>query len=76
MKIVRYPHPALRHKARPLTAIDQKVHLQAGRMLDLMHEHRGLGLAATQVALPYQMIVLRTNAGSEDPRRKGRSSTR
>ena len=58
MKIVRYPHPALRHKARPLTAIDKKVHLHAGEMLELMYEARGLGLATNQVALPYQMIVL------------------
>jgi peptide deformylase len=66
MKIVQYPHPALRHKARPLTAIDRQVHLNAGAMLDLMREHRGLGLAATQVALPYQLIVLRLNAQNPD----------
>ena len=46
MKIVQYPHPALRHKARPLTAIDKQVQLQAGEMLDLMNEANGPGLAA------------------------------
>jgi peptide deformylase len=58
MKIVRYPHPALRHRNRPLTAIDKTVRLQAGKMLELMYEARGLGLAAPQVALPYQMTVI------------------
>jgi peptide deformylase len=58
MKIVQYPHPALRHPARPLAAIDKQVHLDAGHMLELMYEHRGLGLAANQVFLPYRIIVL------------------
>src|SRR5205823_13158266 len=58
MKIVKYPHPALRCQARPLTVIDKKVRLQAGEMLDLMYETRGLGLASTQVALPFQLLVM------------------
>jgi peptide deformylase len=58
MKIVRYPHPALRHRNRPLTSIDKSVRLQAGAMLELMYEARGLGLAAPQVALPYKMTVI------------------
>ncbi len=58
MKIVEYPHPALRWEAKPLTAIDAKVHRAAAEMLELMYAHKGLGLAATQVALPYQMLVL------------------
>jgi peptide deformylase len=57
MKIVQYPHPALRHVARPLTALDEKVRRHAAQMLELMYEARGLGLAATQVALPYQLFV-------------------
>jgi len=58
MKIVQYPHPALRWAARPLTAIDKTVRMHAEAMLELMYAHKGLGLAAPQVALPYQMIVL------------------
>ncbi len=58
MKIVQYPHPALRHPAKPLSVFDKSVRLAAGRMLELMYEHHGLGLAAPQVALPFQMIVV------------------
>jgi len=58
MKIVQYPHPALRWAARPLTAIDKQVRMHAAEMLELMYAHKGLGLAATQVALPYQMLAL------------------
>src|SRR4051794_151774 len=66
MKIVKYPHPALRYVSRPLTAIDEKVRTHAAKMLDLMVEARGLGLAANQVALPYQLLVLNlSNDGRE-----------
>jgi peptide deformylase len=67
LKIVHYPHPALRRPGKPLTAIDREVHLVAGRMLELMYEHHGLGLAAPQVALPYQMTVMNW---SGDPQQK------
>ena len=69
MKIVKYPHPALRRVSRPLTAIDQTVHANAARMLELMYEAKGLGLAANQVALPYRMIVLNPTG---DPQQKDR----
>ena len=68
MKIVHYPHPALRHKAKPLTTIDKEVRLIAGRMLELMYAAKGLGLAANQVAYPYQLIVI--NPTPDDPERK------
>src|SRR5581483_6707359 len=64
MKIVHYPHPALRHRAKPLLAIDKKLHLQVGEMKDLMYEARGLALAATQVALPYQLLVMNVTGDS------------
>jgi peptide deformylase len=67
MKIVVYPHPALRHPAKPLTAIDKQVHLDAGRMLELMYEHKGLGLAANQVFLSYRIVVLNP---SGDPQQR------
>src|SRR5438876_621200 len=69
MKIVHYPHPALRHPAKPLTRIDKKLLLDIGQMKDLMYEARGLGLAAPQVALPYQLLV--TNI-TGDPNQKER----
>jgi peptide deformylase len=57
-KIVLYPHPALRHPAQPLAAIDAEVRRYAGRMLDLMYQNKGLGLAGPQVALPFQLLVM------------------
>jgi peptide deformylase len=67
MKIVLYPHPALRHPARPLTSIDKSVQTQVRAMFDLMYEARGLGLAANQVAWPYQLIVINLTADANQP---------
>lgn len=58
MKIVNYPHPALRVKTRPVTTIDKDLQLTAGRMLELMYKQEGLGLAAPQVALDHQLLVI------------------
>ena len=58
LKIVQYPHPSLRHEAKPVTAIDDEKRHVAAAMLDLMYEQNGLGLAAPQVGLPFQMFVV------------------
>jgi len=58
MKIVTYPHPALRFPGKPLTLIDNHVRRIIQQMLELMYEHKGLGLAAPQVALPFQVFVM------------------
>lgn len=69
MRIVEYPHPALRHPAVPVTHIDKRLHLHIGRMVELLHEAEGLGLAAPQVALPYQLLIMNLGeyAPGEDP---------
>lgn len=67
MKIVRYPHPALRYKAQPVAAIDASLRRVVGQMLELMYANKGLGLAAPQVALPFQVFVMNT---SGDPNKR------
>jgi peptide deformylase len=57
-EIVKYPHPALRHPAKPVAAIDAEIRKYAGRMLELMYKHEGLGLAGPQIALPVQILVM------------------
>jgi peptide deformylase len=58
LRIVTYPHPALRYASRPVEAIDDTLRSHVRAMFDLMYEHRGIGLAANQVALPFQVFVL------------------
>ena len=67
MKIVHYPHPALRHKARPIGSIDKQLHLQIGQMKECMYEAKGLGLAAPQVALPFQLLVMNITGDPNKP---------
>ncbi len=69
-KIVHYPHPSLRHKSKPVTAIDKQLQLHIGEMKDLMYEAKGLGLAAPQVALPYQLLVMNITGDSKQPERE------
>ena len=58
LRIVKYPHPALRHKSRPLRRVDGELKKIVREMFDLMYEHKGIGLSANQVDLPYRMFVL------------------
>lgn len=67
MKIVQYPHPALRTVCKPLTTLDESVRTAAAEMLDLMYKAEGLGLAAPQVALDYRLIAINFDG---DPERK------
>lgn len=66
MKIVNYPHPALRWKSRPVTQIDKQLRTTVRKMFDLMYEHRGVGLAANQVALPYRLFVVNITAEADE----------
>ncbi len=58
LRIVKYPHPVLRHKSKPLRRVDGELKNIIREMFDLMYEHKGLGLAANQVDLPYRMFIL------------------
>ena len=49
LRIVKYPHPALRHKSRPLRRVDGELKKIVREMFDLMYEHKGIGLSANQV---------------------------
>ena len=67
MKIVHYPHPVLRHPAGPVTTIDKELRVNVGNMMELMYEAKGLGLAAPQVALPFQLLVMNITGDPEKP---------
>src|SRR5207248_6518358 len=70
MKIVHYPHPALRHPGKPVLTIDKDLRLQIGQMMDCMYEAKGLGLAAPQVALPFQLLVMNVTGDPNQPERE------
>jgi peptide deformylase len=57
LSIIRYPHPTLRFKSKPLRRVDSQLLEIAAQMLELMYEAEGVGLAANQVNLPLRMFV-------------------
>lgn len=57
LQIITYPHPTLRHVARSIKRVDPLLRQMADRMIELMYESKGVGLAATQVNLPVRLFV-------------------
>ncbi len=57
LSIINYPHPTLRFKSKPIQRVDAQLREIADRMLELMYEYNGVGLAANQVDLPIRMFV-------------------
>jgi len=67
LRIVPYPHPALRYDSRPVTEINDELRSTIREMFSLMYEARGIGLAANQVACPYRFFVLNLTADPNQP---------
>ncbi|MGA2034806.1 MAG: peptide deformylase [Thermoguttaceae bacterium] len=67
MQIVKYPHPALRHKSKPLLRVDAEMRKIVRQMFDLMYAENGIGLAANQVELPYRLFIINLSADANAP---------
>jgi len=66
VQIIKYPHPTLRYKSKPLKRVDRELKEMIAEMFDLMYTHDGLGLAANQVDLPYRVFVMNVKDESGD----------
>lgn len=66
LQILVYPAPMLRKAAAPVEIVDEAVRAVAGRMLELTREAKGVGLAATQVGLPWRLFVTTGVDGEPD----------
>jgi peptide deformylase len=66
LSIVSFPHPALRYPAKPVRRVDAHLRSIVQRMFDLMYEHRGVGLAATQVDLPIRLFVFNPTGNRDE----------
>ncbi len=67
LRIVPYPHPALRFESRPVTNIDDAFRATVREMFDLMYESNGIGLAANQVGIPLRFFILNLTADPDQP---------
>ncbi len=66
-----YPDPILRQKAGDVGDVTDEVRAVAARMLELMHEAEGIGLAAPQAGVPWRMFVAYVPPIPEDDRHLG-----
>lgn len=57
LRIVTYPAQVLLRRAEAVPLVDAQVRAVAARMIELMYEAQGIGLAAPQVGLPWRMFV-------------------
>ncbi|MCB9851775.1 MAG: peptide deformylase [Phycisphaerales bacterium] len=57
LTIIKYPDPRLRKACDPVTVFDDNLRALATRMVELMNQAEGIGLAAPQVGILSQMFV-------------------
>ena len=66
LQVHEFPDPILQQHAMPVTVFDDKLRQLAADMLETMYGERGIGLAANQVAVLKQIVVVDVMAGDED----------
>ena len=64
-QIRQWGDAALRMKARPVEAFDAELAKLARRMIALMHDASGIGLAATQIGIVRRVFVFQADPESE-----------
>lgn len=67
LTILEFPDPRLRTKAVPVTAFDAALKQLSEDMLETMYEAPGIGLAATQVNVHRQLLVLDVSEEKNQP---------
>jgi peptide deformylase len=68
LPIITLPDPILREISAPIETVDARVVKLAKDMLETMYAAPGIGLAAVQVGIPRQLLVLDVADDDEEPR--------
>lgn len=66
LDVVKMPHEILRQKTSPVTKFDDELRELVANMIETMRASNGVGLAAPQVGLPYQLTVIETLPDYDD----------
>ena len=61
LPILRYPDARLHKIAKPITVFDERIQKLVADMAETMYDAPGIGLAASQVAVHEQLIVIDTS---------------
>jgi peptide deformylase len=67
LKILEYPDPRLRTKAKPISDFGAALQTQIDDMFETMYIAPGIGLAATQVDFHQQLFVLDVSENKDQP---------
>ena len=68
LNILRYPDPRLHKIAKPVTVFDDRLKRLIADMAETMYEAPGVGLAASQVDVHEQLVVIDTSDTGSDLR--------
>lgn len=68
LSILQYPDPRLKKIAKPVAHVDERVRTLVKNMAHTMYEAPGVGLAATQVDVHEQVIVIDISETRDDLR--------
>jgi peptide deformylase len=67
LEVLHFPDPRLRLKAKPVAQVDASIQRIVNDMLDTMYEAPGIGLAATQVNIQKQIVVIDVSEERNQP---------
>jgi peptide deformylase len=67
-KIITYPHPVLREKAERITVFDEALKTLVKDMAETMYDAPGVGLAANQIGIARQLVVIDRSTGENERR--------
>lgn len=66
-EILVYPDPRLRTIAQPVEAVDEEIQILVRDMFETMYDANGIGLAATQINVHKQVIVIDISESRDQP---------
>lgn len=67
LTVLRFPDPRLRTKASPVAEINDATQTIINNMLETMYDENGVGLAATQVNIHQQIVVMDVSEEGDQP---------
>jgi len=68
LEILEFPDPRLRTVAKPVAEVNDEIRTLIDDMFETMYAAPGVGLAATQVNVHQQIIVIDVSENQDDPR--------
>jgi peptide deformylase len=67
LPILEFPDPFLKKAVPPVAAVSAEILAHLDNMLETMYAENGVGLAATQVGIPLQLVVIDASEQHDSP---------